>query len=54
MVVANVASTKLIGVTNPISFATNGDLSQGLISIEQVGTVNGAAAWTQVANENVL
>ena len=53
MVVANVASTSLVGVTNPVSFSPTGDLTEGLISIEQLGNVNGAPGWQPAAIQKV-
>ena len=52
-VLANIAKTNQQGVTNPISFAVNGDLVQGSIGIEQLASVSGAPGWKQVANTGV-
>jgi branched-chain amino acid transport system substrate-binding protein len=52
-VLANVAKVNLQGVTGPISFAADGDLTQGSIGITQLSSGNGAIGWKQITSISV-
>ena len=45
-VIAALARTAFTGADGPIAFAAGGDLQQGPVEVDQLGTVAGASGWT--------
>jgi branched-chain amino acid transport system substrate-binding protein len=52
-VIAALTHTVFAGADGPVAFASDGDLQQGPVEVDRLGTGGGAAAWTPAAVEQV-